>query len=277
MKGLFISITLALACWSGMAQAETHEHEYVPLLKDGRQWIYEFNGHPLGVENEDITDIENFDFTTYSDFYALYLDGDTLIDGQTYMKCYYKAIYKKTFGELASEKYPVAYLREDGKKVYLIHNKRNHRYLGNVFPYYDYNDVNTLDDTNLDGVYWIYDFEDMNEAYASDEWSNWDVSDEVVSGKWRKVFRSGIDSIIEGIGPDCTGDLLSPICYLPTGYIYRCPAGLVMMKEKDGTIVHKGRRYTIFLESLLPGDVNGDWNVNVSDVTALINLILGIK
>ena len=276
MKSLFFSITLALTCWSGMANATTYPHEYLPLLVDGREWIYEFTGNPPGVEEEDITDIENFDFTMYTDYYALYLDGDTLIAGQTYMKCYYKAINSKTFGELASEKYPVAYLREDGKKVYLIHNKRNYRHIGNVWP--DYNEASELDDPNLGGIYWIYDFGNMADAYAYDEWFDWSVSDEVVSGVWRTVFR--LDSytpIIEGIGPDCIGDLLSPICEIPTGIIFRGPKGLVMMKEKDGPIVHKGKRYTWYLESRLPGDVNGDWNVNVSDITALINLILGIK
>ena len=276
MKKIIISITLALACWSGMAQAETHEHEYLPLLEDGREWIYEFSGHAPGVEDETITDVENFDFTLYSDFYSLYLDGDTLIAGQTYMKCYYKTISSKTFGKLASEEYPVAYLREDGKKVYLIHNKRNYRYLGNLGPCYD--EYNNLDDPNLDGVYWIYDFDNMKDAYAFDEWMSWSSSDEVVNGVWRTVFRVGDEPIIEGIGPDyIIGDLLNPICEPTTGYIFRGPVGLVMMKEKDGTTVYKGCRYTNFLESRLPGDVNGDGSVNVSDVTALINLILGIK
>ena len=272
MKNLFLSITLALACWSNTMIAEIHEHEYVPLLEDGREWIYEFAGSALNVRCEDV-DYENADFTFYSDYYALYLDGDTLIAGQTYMKCYYKAVCSKHFGELASEKYPVAYLREDGKKVYLIHNKRNYRSLGQLGPH-NYECIK-LDAPNLDGIYLIYDFEHMPECYGYDE-SCWSISDEVINGVWRTVYSLG-EVIIEDIGPDLEGDLLSAFNDLPDCYPSNGPIGLVMMKEKDGTTVYKGCRYTNFLESRLPGDVNGDGSVNVSDVTALINLILGVK
>ena len=249
MKKIFIMTLLTLACWSGMAQAETHEHEYVPLLEDGRQWIYSFIDGTWDMEAEN--------YITTSGFYKIYLQGDTVIDGKSYLKCYYKSLGAKFYS--VSEDYPVAYMREEGKSVYAIY-ATVHGYL-----------MNDL----------LYNFEDMNNAYFTDPDYPFfeDVNDVILAGKWRRVFKNDGIEIIEGIGPDGNGDLLFPIHLITTCEYCEYPFndGLAMMLNKDGDILYKGSAYVKYLESRLPGDVNSDGKVNVSDVTALINLILGIK
>ena len=250
MKGLFISITLAVACWSGMAQAETHEHEYVPLLEDGRQWIYSFEeGIWLGEE-----------LTTRIGFYKLYLQGDTVIDGKKHLKCYYKSLSSNSYG-WANEDYPIAYMREEGKLIFAVDNENNGFY---DEPLYG----------GPEGC--IYNFEDMSNV--EEEFK--DIIDVFIAGKWRRVFKWYYNTdIIEGIGADGFGDLLYPVQHGTTcSYCdYKEDDGLAMMLDKDGEILYKGSAYVKYLESRLPGDVNSDGKVNVSDVTALINLILGIK
>ena len=250
MKSLFFSITLALACWSNMMMAEIHEHEYVPLLEDGRQWIYSFEeGIWLGEE-----------LTTRIGFYKLYLQGDTVIDGKKHLKCYYKSLSSNSYG-WANEDYPIAYMREEGKLIFAVDNENNGFY---DEPLYG----------GPEGC--IYNFEDMSNV--EEEFK--DIIDVFIAGKWRRVFKWYYNTdIIEGIGADGFGDLLYPVQHGTTcsHCDYKDDDGLVMMLDKDGNILYKGSAYVKYLETKPAGDVNGDGKVNVSDVTALINLILGIK
>ena len=250
MKSLFFSITLALACWSNMMMAEIHEHEYVPLLEDGRQWIYSFI--------EGTYDAENDNFITSSGFYKIYLQGDTVIDGKNHLKCYYRPLSSNVD---ASEDNPIAYLREEGKLVYAVDNENN--------GFYDEPIYGGPDDP-------IYNFEDMSNVYEDFQ----EVSDVFIAGKWRRVFKWDYSTkIIEGIGADGFGNLLYPVQQMTTcsHCDYKYDDGLAMMLDKEGNILYKGSAYVRYLESKIAGDVNGDGLVNVSDVTALINLILGVK
>ena len=79
--------------------------------------------------------------------------------------------------------------------------------------------------------------------------------------------------VIEGIGFDSRdmGDLLTPFTRKPdpdADYQEWCGLSHVI---KDGKIIYKGMRYK---EQTLIGDVNGDGEVNISDVTALIDYLL---
>lgn len=248
MKNLFLSITLALACWSNTMIAEIHEHEYVPLLEDGRQWIYSFRDGTLDMENGVVI--------TTRGFYKLYFQGDTVIDGKNYLKCYYNSLGSKYYSE--SEDHPIAYMREEGKSVYAIYTTFHSELMNDL----------------------LYDFEDMNNAFFEDPDYPFfeDVNDVILAGKWRRVFKNDGIEIIEGIGPDGHGDLLFPVLpYTTCECDFPFVDGLAMMLDKDDNIIYKGSSYAEYLESKPAGDVNGDGKVNVSDITALINIILGVK
>ena len=85
--------------------------------------------------------------------------------------------------------------------------------------------------------------------------------------------------IIEGIGIDSRdmGDLLAPFTRLPdpdADYQEYCGLSHVI---KDGRIIYKGMRYDAARveEATHRYDVNGDGETNITDVTALIDLLLG--
>lgn len=83
--------------------------------------------------------------------------------------------------------------------------------------------------------------------------------------------------IIEGIGIDSRdmGDLLAPFTRKPdpeADYQEYCGLSHVIM---DGKIIYKGMRYNADAVEGNPYDVDGDGQVTISDVTALIDLLLG--
>ena len=82
--------------------------------------------------------------------------------------------------------------------------------------------------------------------------------------------------IIEGIGIDSRdmGDLLTPFTRKPdpdADYQEYCGLSHVI---KDGQIIYKGMRYNAAEVQGLPYDVDGDGHVNITDVTALIDMLL---
>ena len=82
--------------------------------------------------------------------------------------------------------------------------------------------------------------------------------------------------IIEGIGIDSRdmGDLLAPLTRKPdpdADYQEFCGLSHVIM---DGKIIYKGMRYNAEAVEGNPYDVDGDGQVNIADVTALIDMLL---
>jgi hypothetical protein len=82
--------------------------------------------------------------------------------------------------------------------------------------------------------------------------------------------------IIEGIGIDSRdmGDLLAPFTRKPdpeADYQEYCGLSHVIM---DGKIIYKGMRYNAAIVEGNPYDVDGDGQVNIADVTTLIDMLL---
>ena len=70
------------------------------------------------------------------------------------------------------------------------------------------------------------------------------------------------------------GDLLAPFTRKPdpdADYQEYCGLSHVIM---DGKIIYKGMRYNAAIVEGNPYDVDGDGQVNIADVTALIDLLL---
>ena len=85
--------------------------------------------------------------------------------------------------------------------------------------------------------------------------------------------------IIEGIGIDSRdmGDLLAPFTRKPdpnADYQEYCGLSHVIM---DGKIIYKGMRYNAAIVEGNPYDVDGDGQVNIADVTTLIDMLLQPK
>ena len=82
--------------------------------------------------------------------------------------------------------------------------------------------------------------------------------------------------IIEGIGFDSydMGDLLTPFTRKPEpDEDYQEYWGLSHV-IKDGQIIYKGMRYNPNVPGDLPGDVNGDGEVNLADANSLIDIVV---
>ena len=85
--------------------------------------------------------------------------------------------------------------------------------------------------------------------------------------------------IIEGIGIDSRdmGDLLAPFTRKPdpdADYQEYCGLSHIIM---DGKIIYKGMRYNAAIVEGNPYDVDGDGQVNIADVTTLIDMLLQPK
>jgi hypothetical protein len=82
--------------------------------------------------------------------------------------------------------------------------------------------------------------------------------------------------LVEGVGFDswCMGDLLTPFTREPDhGADYQEYCGLCHV-VKDGQIIYKGMRYNPNAIIVIPGDVNGDGEVNIGDANSVIDIVV---
>ena len=91
----WLLVTGASAQWSG-------GHEYQPFLKEGKTWLVQYDERL--VQNRAVP----------NDSCRYYLQGDTIINDQVYMKAYCQF--------MGSEPTYYAALREEGYTVYMIHH-----------------------------------------------------------------------------------------------------------------------------------------------------------
>ena len=91
----------------------TYADDYLPLLREGVKWVYSEEFHDIYNINEG--DVNISDYRKYT----IELRGDTVIAGKIYKKCYRICdnVVPWTLLEF-SKTQPVAFLREEGTKVY---------------------------------------------------------------------------------------------------------------------------------------------------------------
>ena len=190
MKKIFT--LLILMCSLGvMAQ------EYTPLVREGVKW-------------ECVLDVwkpQNEVGPNYFHYpYTISFDGDTIINGKNYKKCFYQF----ADNDVATSDIPRAFVREDlaDRKVYCIDNLD--------FQYYvaapaTYNDIYTPD-----GEYLLYDF--ANPVSKEQSWYFYDYTDivssvvEVGDKKLNKYEVIGL-SLIESIGYAGNGNDYKNYCF----------------------------------------------------------------
>ena len=149
-----------------------------------------------------------------------------------------------------------------------------------------------------DNMELLYYFDHKNPESVLRQYINWQVSPKILtSDNFKLVEPVEIDGyscnryayvdedgevqcyIIEGIGIDSRdmGDLLAPFTRKPdpeADYQEYCGLSHVIM---DGKIIYKGMRYNADVVEGNPYDVDGDGQVNIADVTTLIDMLLQPK
>jgi len=185
------------------ASAATTDDDYVPLVVDGKSWSF----YSLLAHDEDSLHY------CYDQLYEVWFEGDTMVDGKLYKKCYREitADIDDPTGTIDL----IGLVREQNHKVYLI--PQNLRGITGI-----------KEDPNSRELL-IYDFDDITRPYP--DWDltvqtatfsmknryNSDLPDKPVKGYvlYDKPSGTNVATIVEGIGITTLlyGDLLRPMMH----------------------------------------------------------------
>ena len=278
---LFFTLLVLL----GISQAVAKDYEYVPFVREGVKWVYCID-NPY---NEEFSEMY-LPMPSGTSYYSFEMRGDAEFNGKHYkpVVLYYLDEDGK---EIAQNIVPV-YLREEDKVVYAYHPD-GMTYLQCPVGYGGFADYNgwmsffyPMDYFNNE-EFILYDFNhpdtfyqplvDYLNQHSANDYMVYLRTDIVEIGEHiRKCIYKGYDDvenvIIEGVGCDGVGCM--PLCYFPmltTGIDIGYWLSHVI---EDGKIVYKGERYREPQPEAIYGDMNGDGQVNISDVTTLINYLL---
>jgi len=267
MKRNILSIILALIA---VAQAQASEYVYTPFVREGVKWVYYY-------VNEDGFYPADPALGKGKVYMNLEFKGDTVINGVTY-----KAMHKYHGKAINTQNDTVPiYMREKDKIVYaIVPDGKLYRDcpIGNSFS------TDFYDSISAGKEFILYDFNDPV-AY-------WDhlVNQSGDDGQYQHLYTDTISlgthlakqyvgnlsggdfRIIEGVGIDAFSSYtLYFFMVLPTGGgTYYSLSHVV----EDGEIVYKGQKFDESILENKRGDVNGDGDVNISDVTTLIDILL---
>lgn len=282
MKKLILLSLLLSATLSAVAL----DYKYEPLAQEGARWTYLFN-----TVDEDHPDW----LTTHGvppgnpSYYQLGFKGETTIEGVTYKNCYWTDCGEEIDPEVME---PVAYLRDEGKKVYVVYN-----WEPPTGPYMepDYYTAGVPGEHyDSTGELLLYDFEDVAGFYdrlplivdiLGNEFriGTYKETRQVAVGKnlrnWHIITFGYLNranagfKLVEGIGVDHTwmGNFLYPYHHMDVwGVAY--PAGRTMRTytrswglvtyEMDGEVVYYGNAYDNGFTG--PETVTGVTDMNIS-------------
>ena len=234
----------------GIMQAD----DYLPLLREGVKWVY----------LEELTNCSPEDEIVIARLYTIEVKGDTTINDIVYKKVYRTSNTPDYYGAaLCSNTQPVACLREERTKVYA-------KVLND-----DYSDVPFLEEllsnvsTNGEVILYEFDEDEGSPCTLIGTTTVGSTSCNVYSCEWL------YGELIEGVGldTDSYGDYLLFSRSATTGYPYSY-IGLHHMEDADGNIIYYGMAFN---GDAVSGDVDGSGIVDVSDVNAVINIILKQK
>ena len=252
----------------------------MPMVREGKQWVFERVTIDHGV--------------TKSEYYTYEIGGKDArgdISSDNYEKIYKGARYCRYYEGTK----PIG----DGEIVCSLKwGSSDERAIDNTVM-----DKVASEGRNLmrrmfvtaDNMELLYYFDHKNPESVLRQYINWQVSPKILtSDNFKLVEPVEIDGyscnryayvdesgevqcyIIEGIGIDSRdmGDLLAPFTRKPdpeADYQEYCGLSHVIM---DGKIIYKGMRYNAAIVEGNPYDVDGDGQVNIADVTTLIDMLL---
>ena len=234
-------------------RGSAYEDSYQPLVREGVRWKCAETRH-------------RYDEPIMSTSYYWYeFKGDTIINGRNYFKLFRTTQDGHTEIPCDSQ-YPLAYMRNDGHRVMASGVKEydeNAEFLFNVF-----------DILRQEGdEYVLYDFDNPSDAYTIDY--PFMPADSVLIGDCpfaQVAWTLGSNDVLcAGVGWDlCEGDpfvLMVPIATSP----YHNEYGFVGLYDLDGNVLYKGACFG----ASPSGDLTGDGQVDISDVNAAIDVMLG--
>ena len=255
----------------------------MPMVREGKQWVFERVTIDHGV--------------TKSEYYTYEIGGKDArgdISSESYDKIYKGARYCRYYEGMKPE--------GDGEIVCSLKwGSWDERAIDNTVM-----DKVASEGRNLmrrmfvtaDNMELLYYFYHKDPESVLRQYINWQVSPKILtSDNFKLVEPVEIDGyscnryayvdedgevqcyIIEGIGIDSRdmGDLLAPFTRKPdpeADYQEYCGLSHVIM---DGKIIYKGMRYNADVVEGNPYDVDGDGQVNIADVTTLIDMLLQPK
>lgn len=195
------------------------ESDYQTLLREDRVWVNSMNN---------ISDIPEDEFS-YT--YSYFLNGDTIINGIKYKKCYMHVDDEENAKNTTSCGYhfvwdntkAVAYLREEGNKVYALPE------LFDALP------IEVLSYSKETKDYLLYDFGAYESTYT--------VGQIDIAGTACKSYSSELGTIyIESIGAVNYGTLLVPEWPVSTCTTFNMSA-LSHVTDRQGNIVYKSPNF----------------------------------
>ena len=259
--------------------ASTESNPILPIPREGVQWVNE----RVVIDHGEITrSYYTYEFrgTNFRDYPICYsYQGDTL-DMETASRA---AVFNMIPGySEASRSFRTYYISDNPAYDTVLEDGRNLMNFFNPFPgwqplykfSYTNSDIEFFNTVNYHINYQCGEFLNRENFFEVDPV-------EIEGHECRRYAYVGEDGepiayIVEGIGFDSRdmGDLLTPFTRKPDPDAdYQEYWGLSHV-IKDGQIIYKGMRYREDAQAELSGDVDGDGNVTIADVTALIDLLL---
>lgn len=238
-----------------------------PLVREGVVWHYAYQMFSQDLSMEESNKVEIVD-------HKVEFRGDTVINGQTYKKCYLYQTEKLNPSTTA----PVAFMQETGGYVKVIYGGNTKRYATTPYAY---------DKTEGEKV--IYDFYNFDrlmrdalpEEYTETAALELTTVEEVQLGDLpvpvhKYQFKDYID--VEGVGADAqlSGYLFDPYPEQPTGFSSMI-LGLIKLEDSDGNVLYKGKYYNKYINFLIgQSDLTGDGKVDMADINVAVSAVLGV-
>lgn len=254
----------------------------MPMVREGMQWVFErvttdhgetssqyYTYELRGMDPRGIPSSENYDRNFRKSILCRYYDG-VKPNGDGEIVCSLKqgaldemAIDNTVMDKVAGEGHNLmrrSFITDNQELLYFFYHKDPESVLNDYILRQLSPKILTADNFTLVETVEI-------DGYSCNRYAYVDESGEVQC------------YIIEGIGIDSRdmGDLLAPFTRKPdpeADYQEYCGLSHVIM---DGKIIYKGMRYNAAIVEGNPYDVDGDGQVNISDVTTLIDMLLQPK
>lgn len=245
MKKFIISLLMLI----GITGVQAQEYEYVPLVREGVQWVFAFLTHSTPSDKCG---------AWVETFYTLEFKGDTTINGMKYKNLVYDLSNKVSEPQHGT----LAYMRENDKRVYAIVNTD----FNNYDHFMTYGSPRIENAGGADGELVIFDFNDLKQFYLDNDLGGInEAQDTLINGSMRKFYSETTNprlKIIEGIGEDLVGNFLFPFCTRWVNCQKTMTMGLCYVKDADGNIEYYGRKYEELQDYLTITGVN---NVKVDN------------
>ena len=230
-------ITLFLLGLLVMTSASAVEYQYLPLVKEGKKWVY-------------------FDTRNPSYFYVGCLVNTTEMNGHSYINYYLQEGMMAPEMDMENAQL-AAFFREEDKRVYCVYY--NWEEVDDQIYYTQYEYAKYFDESTGENV--IYDFNNVTDPYINHYNDNQplfeglevDVKQEQIGDYMPNVYSVGEDIVIAEQCGAVKDYLNNDMMLKPFNHKY--PNGNLLYRklayiEDNGKIIYKGENYEAAMEYL---------------------------